>query len=188
MESIYYDKYLKYKNKYFELKKQQGGTAPAKPSSIDEVSKIVDEVSKIVKRNDTYIEENKIKEEKAKIASEPQGDWQSPSDNARWFDFRETLKLARFEWNINKSVEKEKERDLLKNSIQAINQKIESNKKVIEKIKKPSFLNFFKSERIIEQETSNRVYPIRRENDELESLKKNIPIQVNIYNKLIARR
>jgi hypothetical protein len=180
----YRNKYLKYKNKYLELKKQQGGTAPATPFSIDEVSKIV-------KRNDTYIEEHKIKEEKAKIASEPQGDWQSPSDNARWFDFQETLKLARFEWNINKSVAKEKERDLLKNSIQTINQKIESNDKAIEKInKQTSFFSFLKS---AEQERQERLkkadltYPIRTENDELERLKKNIPKQVNIYNKLIAR-
>jgi hypothetical protein len=176
----YRNKYLKYKNKYLELKNQQGGSAGATPPSIDEISKMV-------KQNNTYIEEDKIKEEKAQIDSEPQGDWQSPYDNERWKKFHKKLELARLEWNIKKSVQKEKERDLLQNSIPVINQKIESNKEVIETIRigQTSFLDFFKSSKSIAQEKENRIRPIVLENNKLEMLKDDIKKQVEIYNNVM---
>ena len=65
-------------------------------------------LAEIIERNRKY---SPAQEERLK--QEPLGDWQSPSDGARWDALRTRLDVEALSYNIRKSVDKKGERDFL---------------------------------------------------------------------------
>jgi hypothetical protein len=96
---------------------------------------IIDEIQQILKRNKTYAETEKQKEESDRIKSEPLGDWQSPSDNARWQNLYRDLYSKKIKYNIGKLTEEQRniEKTQLTDSISIVNNMIDN----INKLPKP---------------------------------------------------
>ena len=65
-------------------------------------------LAEILERNRKY-----TKEQEERLKQEPLGDWQSPSDNARWDALHTRLSAEALSYNIRKSVDKKGERDFL---------------------------------------------------------------------------
>ena len=65
-------------------------------------------LAEIIERNRKY-----SPEQEERLKQEPLGDWQSPSDNARWDALHTRLSVEALSYNIRKSVDKKGERDFL---------------------------------------------------------------------------
>lgn len=65
-------------------------------------------LAEIIERNRKY-----SPEQEERLKREPLGDWQSPSDGARWDALHTRLGLEALSYNIRKSVDKRGERDFL---------------------------------------------------------------------------
>ena len=65
-------------------------------------------LAEILERNRKY-----SPEQEERLKQEPLGDWQSPSDNARWDALRTRLDVEALSYNIRKRVDKKGERDFL---------------------------------------------------------------------------
>lgn len=65
-------------------------------------------LAEIIERNRKY-----SPEQEERLKQEPLGDWQSPSDNARWDALHTRLGLEALFYNIRKCVDKRGERDFL---------------------------------------------------------------------------
>jgi len=73
----------------------------------------MDDVITILKRNMVYDDFERSLEEEERIKSEPIGDWQSPSDNARFYNLHKELEDKKLRYNISRAAARETEHKLL---------------------------------------------------------------------------
>ena len=145
-----------------------------------------DEVKKIVKKNDTYAEADKKKEEHERIEREPVGDWQSPSNNRRWNALHKELELKRITYNIEKSTNKEKEKEILEESIDPIKAEIKNNLAKMAEIETMKEPWFFK--RSFHYKMNDKKDSIKTENRKLEGLLEQIKLQLTVYSKYLENK
>ena len=80
-------------------------------------------INLLIKKKKIGSEETLLYEKNALI-EEPNGDWQSPSDNQRWHALRNSLKKQRIKYNIENSPNKEEEKDFFIKTKKVIDQEV----------------------------------------------------------------
>lgn len=87
------------------------------------------ELAQLLDRNNRWHNPKKMAEEEGRLAREPIGDWQSPSDNARWDNLRYDLETARLKYNIESSQNKEEELEMLQRKKWVIEEMLDQYKR-----------------------------------------------------------
>ena len=137
----------------------------------------------LLNRNRIYKEQHKIDEEQARRNREPLGDWQSPSDNQRWTDLERDLINARLKYNIEKTLDKVGEMELLRTQrlcIETLMQENALKKKEPVKLQARFCGMFFKSPPGSLTQTD-----VEKDNKYLQNLMNNIDKQLDVYQNIL---